>query len=275
MARGLLGDTIDIHGGGIDLVFPHHENEIAQSEGATGKPFVRYWMHNNMIEVSSQKMSKSLGNIRSGRSFLEEYNAEILKFMMLSAHYRSTIDFSSEQVQQAIVALARFYSALALADRQKSAGLPLAPLPGAWHRLFEETDEKIRTALDDDFGTPQAFSALFELTRAYNQFCRKPGKVTPEMAAVSEAYFHFLRDKGSLLALFQESPSEFLRDLDDRELRARGLERDQIDALVTQRVAARQEKNWPESDRLRAELEAKGIQVQDLADGSSLWEVAK
>src|SRR5690606_31514520 len=122
MAHEILGETIDIHGGGLDLIFPHHENEIAQSEGRTGKPFVRYWMHNNMLVFSNQKMSKSLGNVRTGRSFLEEYNAEVLKFMILSSHYRSTVDFAPQQVERAIHSLARFYSSLCLAERLKNSG---------------------------------------------------------------------------------------------------------------------------------------------------------
>lgn len=129
MAHALLGDTIDIHGGGLDLTFPHHENEIAQSEARSGKKFARYWMHNNMLVFSEQKMSKSLGNVRTGRSFIEEYNGEVLKFLILSSHYRSTVDFSPAQIERSVGNLARFYSSLAYAEKIKKAGLSLAPVP--------------------------------------------------------------------------------------------------------------------------------------------------
>ena len=128
MSQSLLGSTIDIHGGGMDLIFPHHENEIAQSESRCGQIFVKYWMHSNMLEFGNQKMSKSLGNIITGRSFIQQYNGEILKYMILSSHYRSVIDFSEKQTHVAIGSLSKFYSALALAENICSKGSSLAPI---------------------------------------------------------------------------------------------------------------------------------------------------
>lgn len=274
MSRALLGDTIDIHGGGIDLLFPHHENEIAQSEGATGKPFVRYWMHNNMLNFGQQKMSKSLGNVRTGRSFLEEFNGEVLKYVMLSAHYRSVIDFSDTTINGAIGSLGRFYSALAHAEKLLGENLPLVPTPDNFQKVIDEASQKIETSMDDDFNTPEVLAALFEVLRAYNNFCRMPGKVTPEKKAVAEVFFHWLRKQGEVLALFQESPSEYLKALDDMLLKKKGLHRKDIDQLVRERSQARMEKNYQRGDELRKQLTDMGINVLDSAQGSE-WEVSK
>ena len=185
MARTILGDTIDIHGGGLDLLFPHHENEVAQSEGCTGKAFVNYWMHNNMINFGDQKMSKSLGNIRTARSFLEQYNGEILKFMMLSSHYRSTTDLSAEQINRAVAGLARIYSAMALAETLTHAKIELGPLPAKFEKAITDADDGIEKALDDDFNTPEVMARVYEVVRLFNNLARIPGKVTAERKAVA------------------------------------------------------------------------------------------
>ena len=274
MAHSLLGDTVDIHGGGLDLTFPHHENEIAQSEARSGRQFVRYWMHNNMLIFSNQKMSKSLGNVRTGRSFLEEYNAEILKFMILSSHYRSNVDFSLPQIERAIGNLARFYSSLAHALALSQSGQPLVPVPKVFLDALEVADKKFAAALDDDFNTPEVMAALFEVMRIFNQLCRKPGPAKPEQQAISEVYFSWLKKHGELLALFQEEPKSFLKTLDDMILGRRGVERQKIDALVAERKKVREEKNYSRSDEIRDELAKMGILVQDTASGS-VWEVDK
>lgn len=274
MIRKVLGDTIDIHGGGLDLVFPHHENEIAQSEGCTGHKFVRYWMHNNMLEFGSQKMSKSLGNVTTGRSFLEEYNPEILKYMMLSSHYRSVIDFSDEQMDKCIRALAKFYSSLRLAKIIMQEGLSLAAVPIKFEKLIADADNKVVQALDDDFNTPEAFAAFFEVTREFNKKVATPGKVTPEKAAISEVFYHWLRAKGVLFALFQQDALEFLVKLDDMLLAKMNIKRTDVDDLVDERRTARQNKDFTKSDEIRNKLTEMGIAVKDTAIASS-WEVAK
>lgn len=274
MADSLLGETIDIHGGGMDLVFPHHENEIAQSEGRTGKTFARYWMHNNMLVFSNQKMSKSLGNVRTGRSFIEEYNGEILKFMILSSHYRSNVDFSQGQIERAIGNLARFYSSLAHAKKLSQAGLALAPVPASFQEALDTAERKITEAFDDDFNTPEVMAALYEVMRLFNSLCRTPGRVQPLQQAVAEVYLAWLRSKGEIMALFQEEPHAFLEKLDDMILKRRGLQRDAINNLVRERALARTEKNYARSDELRAELGKMGVLVQDSPEGST-WEVDK
>lgn len=272
MARTLLGDTIDIHGGGLDLLFPHHENEVAQSEGATGKPFVRYWMHNNMLNFGSQKMSKSLGNVRSARSFISEYHPEIFKYMMLSAHYRSILDFSPDQFDHVISNLARIYSALALASRAAQA--PSEATPADFQKLLDSSKVGVETALDDDFNTPEALARLFEVIRAFNNTVRLPGPVTPKKAAVAKAFLQWTGWLGNLMSLFAEPPADFLRFLDDMLLKQKKLERSAIDALVSERAQARANKDFAKSDELRKQLTDLGISVQDGPQGSE-WEVQK
>jgi cysteinyl-tRNA synthetase len=272
MARTLLGDTIDIHGGGLDLIFPHHENEVAQSEGATGHPFARYWMHNNMLNFGSQKMSKSLGNVRSGRSFMEEYNPEILKYMMLSAHYRSVLDFSPVQIEHVISGLARIYSALALA--QKTQGASDSDVPADFRQLLESSQQAVEKSLDDDFNTPEVLARLFEVVRAYNNVARAPGAVTPKKAAMAKAFLAWTKPLGEWLSLFLEEPADFLQTLDDMLLKHKNLSRAQVDQLVSARSEARLSKDYKKSDELRQQLVDMGIAVQDSAQGSE-WEVAK
>lgn len=274
MIRALLGDQIDIHGGGMDLIFPHHENEVAQSEGCTGKKFVNYWLHNNMVQFGQQKMSKSLGNIVKGRDFMQQHHPEILKFMMLSAHYRSLVDLSEEQVSHSIAALARIYSALAWAEKQTKSGAPLAPAPESFEKAIAAADEGIVVALDDDFNTPEVMARIFEVIRQFNNLCRTPGKLSADKVAACEVFFHWVKNKGSLLALFQEPPMEFLRDLDDHLMKKMNLSPEVIESKIAERKQARTEKNYKRSDELRDELIQLGIEIRDTADGTE-WEVKK
>lgn len=276
MIRSIFGDTIDIHGGGSDLVFPHHENEIAQSEGASGQPFVRYWMHNNMLTFGEKKMSKSLGNIMTVREFLENYNGEILKFMLLQAHYRSLSEFSDKTIHLAIAALARIYSALNLAEKTiaAGAGVTAGQVTKNFAAALKEADEAVASALNDDFNTPEVFAAIFNLVRAFNTQIRMGQKVTPEVLATAQAFQAWVHDKGSMMSLFQEPPAEYLRLLDDMLLEQKGLERAKIDELVQARSEVRAAKDFKKSDELRDQLVQMGIALQDTPQGT-LWEVAK
>lgn len=274
MNHAIFGDQIDIHGGGLDLTFPHHENEICQTESFTGKSFAKYWMHNNMLQFGKAKMSKSLGNIRTGRAFMEEYNGEILKMMILSSHYRSVIDFSDQQIDRAISGLARFYSSFCHAKKLMATGAGLAPVPEKFQAAMDKASENYKKALDDDFNTPQVMAENFELMRLYNQMCRMPGKVKPEQVAIAESYYSWIRSHGEVMALFQEEPAEFLQKLDDMLLRKKNLNRDQIDQLVRQRTEARTQKDYAKSDQLRDQLMGMGIALQDTPEGTH-WEVEK
>jgi cysteinyl-tRNA synthetase len=273
MVRSLLGDQIDIHGGGSDLIFPHHENEIAQSEGCTGHALARYWIHNNMFTFSGQKMSKSLGNIWRARDFLEEYNAEIYKYMVLNVHYRSLAEFSETTAELAIRALARIYSSLNLAESLCGEVGELAAAP-EYEAKLNGVWEKIEASLNDDFGTPEAFAQIFDLVRDFNNQYRRGMKLNPKMRQQVRLFVEFVRRFGALMSLFQQEASSFLRDLDDRLLAKKNLQRSAIDRLVSERQAIREAKDFKKADELRAELTAMGIQVADTPQGS-FWEVQK
>jgi cysteinyl-tRNA synthetase len=287
MIHSILGETIDIHGGGMDLVFPHHENEIAQTEGATGKQFVKYWMHNNMLTFGDKKMSKSLGNIVTGRDFLTKYNGEILKFMILSVHYRSLSDFSEKAIENAITGLARVYSSLALAEKalvgagltpEQSAALAAGksqiPVAKALATVLEDGRKKITEALDDDFNTPEVFAEIYKAVRAFNNSYRYGQKVTQEVAASATALVMWIREWGQLMSLFQEPPAAFLQTLDDMLLEQMGLERSKVDSLVAERTAARAAKDFAKSDELRNKLAEMKIALHDTPSGTH-WEVQK
>ena len=273
MNRAIFGDQIDIHGGGMDLKFPHHENEIAQSEACSGKKFAKYWMHNNMLEFGNVKMSKSLGNVITGRGFIEEYTGEVLKFMILSSHYRSTIDFSQKSIDRSINNLSRFYSALAHAASIKGEGA-LTPVPEKFEKRLQEADDKIAEALDDDFTMPEVMAEFYEVMKLYNNLCRKPGKPKPDQIAVAETFYAWLRSKGDIMALFQKEPGEYLIVLDDILLGKKDVKRADVDSLVAERSKARETKDWAKSDEIRDKLAALGISIQDSAEGTH-WEVDK
>lgn len=274
MVKAIFGDSIDIHGGGMDLIFPHHENEVAQSEGATGKPFAKYWVHWNMLNFGDRKMSKSIGNVMTAREFLKEYNAEIYKFMILSVHYRSISDFSESGIDRAVAGLARIYSAMAHAERVLAAGgVSAGKLSAPLLTAMTEGRKKIHAAMDDDFNTPEVFAEIFNVVRAYNAGV-KPGKPTAEAIVNAQGMLDWIHEHGRMLSLFQERAEGFLVTLDDMLLRQKGLERAAIQKIVSDRWQARVNKDFSTSDRLRDELNAMGIAISDTADGTR-WEVAK
>lgn len=274
MVRKILGDQIDIHGGGSDLIFPHHENEIAQSEGCTGHLLSRYWIHNNMFTFSGQKMSKSLGNIWKGREFLAEYNAEIYKYMVLSVHYRSLSEFSEMTADLAIKGLARIYSSLALATTLINDSSEVAVDHSDWEIKLNQHWENLTKALNDDFGTPEAFAEIFEVVREFNQQFRRGMKLNAKLKGAVQAYLNFMKKFGALFSLFQQDPQQFLMELDDRLLVKKNLKRAEVDRLVMERQKVREEKDFKRADELRTELSALGIQVADTPQGS-FWEVQK
>ena len=281
MIKNIFGDSIDIHGGGMDLIFPHHENEIAQSEGCTGKTFVKYWMHNNMLNFSGQKMSKSLGNIVTMREFLKDYHAEIYKWMILSSHYRSVAEFGEEAVHRAVSGLARVYSAMAVAeslvaqaDEATKSNQNWTQLDPKFAQLKDTAWATIESSLNDDFGTPNAFAALFELVRAFNAQVKRGAKVSPQVLAKAQLFLGLVKQFGAVVALFQEPAQDFLTALDNILLQKLNLNRQDIEALVQQRVAARDQKDFKRSDELRNQLLTMGISVMDTPQGS-VWEVSK
>ncbi len=278
MVKHYLGEEIDIHGGGLDLMFPHHENEIAQSEGCTGKRLATYWVHHNMINLSGAKMSKSIGNVITARRFMDQYNPEILKFLMLSSHYRSVLDLQESSIDQAIRSLARVYSALALADRfLKASNLSqensLSSDP-SFSKKLEEAMAKITAALNDDLNTPLVMATIFDLIRQFNSQMKWGVKITPTIFAKARNFKNFILKVGNWMSLFQEPADVFLGSLDDRLLKAQGLNREVINSLINKRMKAREEKDFSRADELRDELLKMGISVMDSPEGS-VWEVIK
>ncbi len=273
MSHELLGEHFDIHGGGIDLIFPHHENEIAQSSGFTGKKMVNYWVHNNFINMGTEKMSKSLGNVTTARVFLEKYNGEIFKYMILMAHYRSQSDFSVNQIQNAIRGLARIYSTMALADQVLEQPV-VAEKDKNFDEVLTQASQGIESAFNDDFNTPEVFARIFEVVRVFNSGYRLGQKVTPLVSHRAQALKTWISNQGKLLALFLEPPKKFLTTLDDMLLEHNQLKRADVDALVAERNLARSQKDFKKSDELRARLVSMGIAISDTSEGT-FWEVQK
>lgn len=275
MSMQYLGETFDIHGGGKDLVFPHHENEIAQSEGATGKPFVKYWLHNGFVNVNHEKMSKSLGNFFTIRDILKEYDAEVLRFFILTAHYRSPIDFSDQNLDEARLGLTRFYEALANAGDFSARGEPDNSHPdreeiAELRERVTNLESRFREAMDDDFNTALVIGHFFDLVRAINRVTATP-ELSNDKAAIDavNAASNLMVSLGNVLGLFISSPQAWLEKQKNFGLGETGLSAEEIEALISERQSARAARNFARSDQIRDELAAKGILLLDSAQGTS------
>lgn len=275
MSQRYLGDTFDIHGGGEDLIFPHHENEIAQSEGTTGKPLARYWIHNGFVRVNSEKMSKSLGNFFTIRDILKLYHPEVLRLFLLQSHYRSPVDFSDAALAEARQAMDRFYSTLkALRD------LPATPVPENLSAAGEEKGlsgeiqalrERFIEAMDDDFNTARAIGYIFDAIRLINAaLADKKPTVSPAVFAEGGKV---LREVGAVLGLFGEEPDAYLRHDREREAAKRGLSVPEIESRIAERRAAREAKEWQKADEIRKDLAARGVILKD-SPTATTWSIA-
>jgi cysteinyl-tRNA synthetase len=249
MSTCCLGETFDIHGGGPDLVFPHHENEIAQSEAATGKLYANAWMHAGAVRVDGEKMSKSLGNFFTIREVLEKYHPEVVRYLLVSSHYRSPINYSEDSLREAKGALERFYNALK--------GLPAAAPAGG-----EAFVERFAVAMDDDFNSPEACAALFELAREINRLRETDLQAAAGLAAR-------LKELAGVLGVLQLQPDDFLKAGAEGKVDAA-----EVDALIAARLQARAEKNWAESDRIRDQITAMGVVLED-GKGGTTWRLAE
>lgn len=257
MGCEMLGESFDIHGGGADLQFPHHENEIAQSEGATGKPFAQVWMHNGFINVDNEKMSKSLGNFFTIRDVLKEYDAETVRFFVVRSHYRSPLNYSNVHLDDARNALKRLYTALSLVQP--------ADVQIDWSNPYAA---RFKAAMDEDFGTPEAVAVLFDLAGEVNR------TQSPEVAGMLKAL-------AACLGFLQDDPQKFLQGRSNAtmQLHASGEGRvmtraEYADEQIRLRNEARAAKNWAEADRIRKALLEQGIVLKDSAAGTT-WEAAQ
>jgi cysteinyl-tRNA synthetase len=282
MSQRYLGETFDIHGGGKDLIFPHHENEIAQSEAASDKPFVRYWVHNGFVNIHQEKMSKSLGNILPIRDLLEDYHPEALRLFLLSNHYRSPVDFSPQHMVEASAGLDRFYTALLGMEEFLSAkgGIPspnAAGLKGTAKELFEKVSaarDGFSEAMKDDFNTARALGYLHDLARTLNRVLADKGfRKDPAAAAILKEGEVCLGTAGEILGLFRVKPAEYFAHQRQRFLRAKGMEEEQVLGLIARREAARKGKNWALADEIRREASALGIALED-GPGGTTWRPA-
>lgn len=250
MSTCCLGDSFDIHGGGSDLMFPHHENEIAQSEAATGKHFARVWMHNGPVRVDNEKMSKSLGNFFTVRDVLAKYPAEVVRYLLVASQYRSPINYSDQGLEQAAASLERLYLAIRGAGADSARDL-----------TNSQYEKAFRRAMDDDFNTAEAVAVLFEVARDLNKLRDQDQAHAGELARL-------LIKLGGVLGLLQGSAEAFLRNSSG------SVDAEAIDALIAQRKQARQDKNWALADEIRDKLNAMKVVVEDGVDGSN-WRIER
>lgn len=246
MSMSALGETFDIHGGGSDLQFPHHENEIAQSEAATGKDYAKLWIHTGMVQVNKEKMSKSLNNFFTIRDVLEQYDAEAVRYFLINAHYRTQLNYSTDNLDAAKASMSRLYTSLR----------GLTPVEG---EVNEEYRNRFIQAMDDDFNTPEAISVLFEMVKEINTLktdnLEAANHLAAELIALAEP-----------LGLLQQDAETWLKSGDSDS----GLDADAIEGLITERAEARANKDWGRSDEIRDQLTAEGISLEDTPNGT-IW----
>lgn len=246
MATRCLGNHFDIHGGGMDLQFPHHENEIAQSEGANDEKFVNVWMHNGFVRINEEKMSKSRGNFFTVREVLKQYRPEVVRFFVMSSHYRSPLNYSDEQLDDAGLALTRLYTALrgvnAVAGKNSA------------------YSERFKQAMDDDFNTPVAVAVLFDMARELNKEKNNDVELAEQLASE-------LKELSNVLGILQDDPKSFLQSAD--AVSPGSLSEHEIEKFIEQRLQAKQSKDWALADKIRDELKQQGIVLEDIATGTS------
>ncbi len=266
MSQSILGETIDIHGGGKDLIFPHHENEIAQSEAATGKPFVRYWLHNGFVNIDKEKMSKSLGNILTIRDVLKTHSAEAVRLFLISSHYRSPIDYSAEALCEAESALERYYLTIERMQRE-------------WEGLFETEADRTEVeaglvpfikAMDDDFNTARVIGLIFDAINRTNRLMdmAKRDGADSEFKKTLPVIRDIISEVACFLHVFHRAPVEYFEEKKSRM----GMEEAEVMRLIKEREDARKRKDWKRADEIRDELSKSGIILEDTPKGT-VWRV--
>jgi cysteinyl-tRNA synthetase len=268
-----LGETFDIHGGGADLLFPHHENEIAQSEAFTGRPFARYWVHNGFITIDKEKMSKSLGNFFTIKEVLGKFDPEVVRFFLLSTHYRSPIEFSDGQLREAESSIDRYYTTVRRINDFIESGNNLKDELSNDGKIFENHLKSFRVnfeqAMDDDFNTALALGHIFELIRETNRFLDRKPSGLKERELLLET-MELLSESGNILNIFNKTPRDWYLSL--MKLKNIGITEKDISKKIKERQGARKNKNWDLADIIRKELEDKGIILEDKKDRTD-WKV--
>jgi cysteinyl-tRNA synthetase len=275
MSRKYLGDTFDIHGGGKDLIFPHHENEIAQSEGATGAPFARNWIHHGFVTIKDEKMSKSLHNFLTIREVLADHHPEVLRFFVFSTHYRTPLDYSENALKDSAAGLDRLYSCIAAIAELSAADDGPAVIPADDGARISGLTDRFIEAMDNDFNTAQGLGLIFETVKDLNRVRQllpaKPGT----------ADLLFLQDQAKkltelcrIMGLLTEPPAEYLKKQQQGKLADLDISPDEINDLIAQRQQARQDKNWARADKIRDLLLDKGIELKDSGEGTT-WKTSK
>ncbi len=268
MSTRFLGHHFDIHGGGKDLIFPHHENEIAQSEGAFDEPFVNVWIHNGFLRIDQEKMSKSLGNFLVIKDILKEYHPEVVRLFLLSNHYRSPVDFTHQAMVEAEAGLEKIYTSLQRIDEiLNSSDLGVdGPDHGVLWTNF-------RQSMDDDFNTARGIGLAFETVRQLNRFMDDiGGKAKQQDVARLVSTRADLMRIGGVLGILTEGPTQFFEQRQARLLKRKGIDTALVESLIAERVQARQEKDWDRADRIRDELSAMDILIEDKPDGTA-WKI--
>ena len=279
MSLHYLGETFDLHGGGQDLVFPHHENELAQSEAATGRPFARFWLHHGLLTINQEKMSKSLGNFFTVKEVLARFPAEVVRFFLINSHYRSPLDFSDAALSEAEAALLRLYTTLARLQEVLRPYPDFKPQPSiecAVNLSLEECARlgslgaRFEAAMDDDLNTAQALGYLFDAVRLVNRLMEEPSD-HPGYLTILWGVYHGLRDLGQVLNLLQADPGEMVRTLRQKAADLK-IAPEEIERLIAERVQARKNKDWARADAVRQQLLDLDILLEDTPQGTT-WRV--
>jgi cysteinyl-tRNA synthetase len=271
MVIDTLGESIDIHGGGKDLIFPHHENEIAQSEAFTGKPYAKYWIHNGLITINGQKMSKSLGNSMTIKQALEKYNAEVIRYAMLEKHYSTAIDLNEKVFSLAEKQLYYFYNTLLkinefLKSNDNSSGKVIEP------SIVENIQKSFNNSMDDDFNTTTAISDLFSICKYINSLIINRKFAKEDISITLSQIKDKLVQVFSVIGLLKENPQEFVDELRNKHLKILGISSEDIEEIILQRANTKADKNYEVADKLRNNLLDQGIILNDSKDGTS-WDI--
>lgn len=267
MSSQLLGESFDIHGGGKDLIFPHHENEIAQSEAAFGKRFANYWIHNGFVNINHEKMSKSLGNFKLVKEVLDVFHPEVVRLFLLSHHYRNPIDFNDQTMAEAEAGLDKLYAGLARLENVLS-----GPPSFGQHRDSGETWEKFAAAMDDDFNTAKGVGILFETVRLINRILDEQQNAIDGDRQRLETIYHDLKTSGRVLGILSDAPKDYFDTKRKQAVEAAHTDTSKIDRLIKEREEARKSRNWARADEIRDELQAMNVILEDRPDGT-LWRI--